>query len=142
MTFFPEINFSQTVSNAKRKLKEYPRWKRIANDFGVQKVTATYSFEPRQLFGKPSKPVEYLAINRVTAIDELEAIEHAVSSILNLEYRKILIDKYLLTYPKEDYVIYRELGYEKTQYYDMLGKALVAFAEIYRSGQIIVETEK
>ncbi|MGV3416137.1 ArpU family transcriptional regulator, partial [Streptococcus agalactiae] len=29
MTFFPEINIQKTKSNAKRKLREYPRWRRI-----------------------------------------------------------------------------------------------------------------
>ncbi|HEQ3678279.1 TPA: ArpU family transcriptional regulator, partial [Streptococcus pyogenes] len=36
MTFFPEINIQKTKSNAKRKLREYPRWRRIANDVDTQ----------------------------------------------------------------------------------------------------------
>lgn len=86
MTFFPEINIQKTKSNAKRKLREYPRWRRIANDVDTQKVTATYSFEPRQPYGTPSKPVERLALNRVSAEQELDAIERAVNGIFDPEY--------------------------------------------------------
>ncbi|HEP5589437.1 TPA: ArpU family transcriptional regulator, partial [Streptococcus pyogenes] len=109
MTFFPEINIQKTKSNAKRKLREYPRWRRIANDVDTQKVTATYSFEPRQPHGVPSKPVERLALNRVSAEQELDAIEQAVSMILEPERRRILYDKYLAPYKKADKVIYTEL---------------------------------
>ncbi|WP_321538015.1 ArpU family phage packaging/lysis transcriptional regulator, partial [Streptococcus suis] len=75
MTFFPEVDFEKTKANAKRKLKEYPRWRRVANDVDGQKVTAVYTFEPRQTHGNPSRPVERLAINRADAEAELEAIE-------------------------------------------------------------------
>ncbi|MDE7507663.1 ArpU family transcriptional regulator, partial [Streptococcus agalactiae] len=96
----------KTKSNAKRKLREYPRWRRIANDVDTQKVTATYSFEPRQSHGTPSKPVECLALNRVSAEQELEAIEQSVSMILEPEKRRILYDKYLSPYKNADKVIY------------------------------------
>ena len=83
MTFFPEIDAENTKRNAKRKLKEYTRWRRIANDVDGQKVTAMYTFEPRQANGNPSKPVERLAINLVDAESELEAIEYAINNLLN-----------------------------------------------------------
>ncbi|MEE3742572.1 ArpU family phage packaging/lysis transcriptional regulator [Streptococcus dysgalactiae] len=139
MTFFPEIDIKKTKSNAKRKLREYPRWRRIANDVDTQKVTATYSFEPRQPHGVPSKPVERLALNRVSAEQELDAIERAVNGIFDPEYRLILIDKYLLTYPKTDCDIYTKLGYEKSQYYNMLDNALMSFSELYKEGMLLVE---
>ena len=41
---FPEINTEKTKANAKRKLREYPRWRRVANDVDGQKITATYTF--------------------------------------------------------------------------------------------------
>ncbi|MGU7972637.1 ArpU family phage packaging/lysis transcriptional regulator [Streptococcus suis] len=75
MTFFPEINTEKTKANAKRKLREYPRWRRVANDVDGQKVTATYTFEPRQANGNPSRPVERLAINRIDADAEIKALE-------------------------------------------------------------------
>ncbi|HFU4471416.1 TPA: ArpU family phage packaging/lysis transcriptional regulator, partial [Streptococcus suis] len=95
MTFFPEVNIEKTKANAKRKLKEYSRWRRVANDVDGQKVTAVYTFEPRQGHGNPSRPVERLAINQVDAEAELEAIEYAINNLLNPTRRCILYEKYL-----------------------------------------------
>lgn len=76
--------------------------------------------------------MERLALNRVSAEQELDAIERAVNGIFDPEYRLILIDKYLLTYPKTDCDIYTNLGYEKSQYYNMLDNALISFSELYK----------
>ena len=138
MTFFPEINVEKTKRNAKRKLKEYPRWRRVANDVDGQKVTATYTFEPRQAHGDPSRPVERLAINRVDAQAELEAIEYAVGHLFDPMHRKLLNDRYLMAYPKSHFEIREEIGYEKSQYYDMVSNALLAFAELYRGSCLVV----
>ncbi|MEG3244500.1 ArpU family phage packaging/lysis transcriptional regulator [Streptococcus suis] len=137
MTFFPEVNIEKTKANAKRKLKEYPRWRRVANDVDGQKVTATYTFEPRQAHGNPSRPVERLAINKVDAEAELEAIEYAVSHLFDPMHRKLLHERYLIPYPKSHFELREEIGYEKSQYYDMISSALLAFAELYR-GSILV----
>ena len=47
MPFFPEVNESKTKENAKKILKGYLRWRRVANDKEGQRVTTTYSFMPR-----------------------------------------------------------------------------------------------
>ncbi|HFI0306343.1 TPA: ArpU family phage packaging/lysis transcriptional regulator [Streptococcus suis] len=138
MTFFPEIDEKQTIRNAKRKLKEYPRWRRIANDVGEQKVTAVYTFEPRQAHGNPSRPVERLAINKTDAEAELEAIEYAVTHLLDPMHRRMLHDKYMVNCPKTHFEIREEIGYEKSQYYDMISDALLAFAELYRGSCLVV----
>ncbi|MGT2964186.1 ArpU family phage packaging/lysis transcriptional regulator [Streptococcus acidominimus] len=142
MTFFPEIDEKQTIKNAKRKLREYPRWRRIAGDVDGQKVTATYSFEPRQSHGTPSRPVERLAINRVDAEAELEAIEYAVGHLFNLYQRKILYELYLVRHPKSNLELEEELGYEKTRYHEIVNNALLAFAELYRSGSLVALSGK
>ncbi|WP_300784635.1 ArpU family phage packaging/lysis transcriptional regulator [Streptococcus sp. 19428wC2_LYSM12] len=139
MTFFPEIDEKQTIRNAKRKLREYPRWRRIAGDVNGQKVTATYSFEPRQSHGSPSRPVEKLAINRVDAIAELEAIEYAVGHLLDPYHRRILYEKFLRSSPKHDFEIYNDLFMSEGSYYHALSIALIEFAEIYRQGRLLVE---
>ncbi|RFU51108.1 ArpU family transcriptional regulator [Streptococcus chenjunshii] len=136
--FFPEINISKTKANAKRKLREYPRWRRIANDVGEQKVTQVFTFEPKGGHSKPSQPVEQLAIRKVDAESELLAIRQSITGLFEPMHRRILFDKYLAAYPKKDYQIYTELGYERTQYYEMLDNALLAFAELYRSGVLLV----
>lgn len=139
MTFFPEIDEKQTIRNAKRKLREYPRWRRIAGDVDGQKVTATYSFEPRQSHGSPSKPVERLAINRVDAEAELEAIEYAVGRLLDPYHRRILYEKFLCSSHRHDFEIYNDLFMSEGSYYHTLSIALIEFAEIYRQGCLLVE---
>lgn len=137
--FFPEIDINKTKANAKRKLREYPRWKRVAQDVDTQKITATYSFEPRQAHSSPSRPVERLAINRVDAESELEAIENAFNGLFYSEYRRIIYDKFLNPFKKPDREIYTELCMSESTYYDELENALLAFAELYREGVLIVE---
>lgn len=139
MTFFPEIDEKQTIRNAKRKLKEYPRWRRIAGDVDGQKVTATYSFEPRQSHGTPNRPVERLAINRVDAEAEIEAIEYAINKLLNPMHRRILYEKYLSTGKRYDFEIYSGLYLSEASFYIELNDALLSFAEQYRSGCLLVE---
>ena len=139
MTFFPEIDAENTKRNAKRKLKEYPRWRRVANDVDGQKVTAMYTFEPRQANGNPSKPVECLAINRVDAESELEAIEYAINNLLNPTHRRILFEKYLYAGKRYDFEIYSNLYLSEASFYIELNDALLSFAEQYRNGCLLVK---
>lgn len=135
--FFPEIDTEKTKANAKRKLREYPRWREVLGSSFEQKVTQTYTFDLRDKNGSPSKPVERLAIRRVDAIAELDAIEHAVSSIFEAVHRRVLTEKFLTLLPPKDWEIYRELGYERSRFYDIVDAALLAFAEQYRNGCLI-----
>lgn len=137
MTFFPEIDIEKTKANARRKLREYPRWRRVANDVGEQKITASYSFEPKQAMSKPSQPVERLALNKVSAEQELEAIESAVGHLCNLHHRRILYEKFLASTPRHDFEIYNDLFMSEGSYYHALSNALLEFAEVYRSGCLL-----
>lgn len=134
----PPIDKKETIRRVKRKLREYPRWREIACDVPDQKVTQTFTFEPRGGNG-PSRPVENIAIRRVDAMAELEEIEQAVSRLLKPAYRYILFAKYLQNEPELDFVIYTQLGFEKTTYYELLDNALLAFAEQYRDGALVSE---
>ena len=67
MPFFPDINESKTKENAKRILRGYLRWRRVANDIDGQKVTTTYSFMPRSQSSVRISQVEKLAIRKVDA---------------------------------------------------------------------------
>ena len=40
-----EINEKQTIKNAKKKLREYPRWREIAHDSAEQRITANYMYQ-------------------------------------------------------------------------------------------------
>lgn len=140
MTFFPEIDIKKTKSNADKKLSEYLRWILIAGESYEQKVTAVYSFEPRQPHGTPSKPVERLVVNRVSAEQELEAIQSAINRLYNPIHRVILIERYI--YQTKDIDIAEKIGYERTQYYSIMDNALIAFAHSYKNGVLIEEIGK
>ena len=81
MPFFPEINEAKTKENAKKIFTGYPRWRRVDNDKNGQKVTTTYSFMPRNPGSDTTSQVEKLAIRKVDAELELDAIEQAVSEL-------------------------------------------------------------
>lgn len=135
MPFFPEINESKTRENAKKILRGYPRWRRVANDKDGQKVTPTYSFMPRNPSSDTTSQIEKLAIRKVDAEMELDAIEQAVSELHDPYYRRILFEKYLDKYRKKDQTIYTALSISESSYYETLDKALLAFAELYRNGE-------
>nr|DAX91073.1 MAG TPA: transcriptional regulator [Caudoviricetes sp.] len=134
----PEINEKKTIRKAKAKLREYPKWREIACDEAIQKVTQEFTFEVRGASG-PSRPVENLAIRRVDAVTELEEIEQAVSRMFNPAYRFILYSRFLKNIPDSAYLIYTELGIEKTRYQELLDRALLAFAWQYRNAALVCE---
>ena len=131
----PEINEKRTIRKAKAKLREYPKWREIACDEAIQKVTQEFTFE----ISGPNRPIENLAIRRVDALSELEEIEQAVSRLFNPTYRFILYSRFLKNVPDSAYVIYTELGIEKTRYQELLDRALLAFAWQYRSAVLVCE---
>lgn len=135
MPFFPDINEIKTKENAKRILKGYPRWRRVANDTDGQRVTTTYSFMPRNPLSGRDSQVEKLAIRKVDAEIELDAIEQAVSRLHDPLYRRILFEKYLQWNCKKDETIAMDLSLSESSYYDILDKSLMAFAELYRNGE-------
>ena len=135
MPFFPDINEAKTKENAKRILRGYPRWRRVANDTDGQKVTTTYSFMPRNPSSVRDSQVEKLAIRKVDAEIELDAIEQAVSRLHDPLYRRILFEKYLQWNCKKDETIAMDLSLSESSYYDILDRALMAFAELYRNGE-------
>lgn len=141
MPFFPDINEAKTKENAKKILKGYPRWRRVANDTEGQRVTTTYSFMPRNPSSGRNSQVEKLAIRKVDAELELDAIEQAVSNLHDPLYRRILFEKYLQWDCKKDEVISRDLAISESSYYDILEKALMAFAELYRNGEQVENLE-
>lgn len=139
--FLPEIDIKATKANAKRKLREYPRWKRLANDSNGQHITASYSFEPRQKNLAPNRAVERLAINKVDAENELEAIEQAVTGISEQELREIICKKYLSPYKITDKEIYNDMLCSETYLYNRVQEAVINFAELYRAGELVIWEE-
>ena len=79
-----EINEKETIKNAKKKLREYPRWREIAHDSAEQRITANYTFEPRSKSNHRSNIIETLALRRMDAMNELEAMrKHTETSLIN-----------------------------------------------------------
>ena len=129
-----EINEKETIKNAKKKLREYPRWREIAHDSAEQRITANYTFEPRS---KNNNLVETLAVRRMSAINELEAIEEAHRNIVDKRYRVIIYRRFLQHPPAPNWVIGQELGYARTRFQELVNLACLAFAENYRNGELV-----
>ncbi|MFQ8724160.1 MAG: ArpU family phage packaging/lysis transcriptional regulator [Streptococcus thermophilus] len=134
----PEIDEKATIKRCKRKLREYSRWREIAHDSAEQKITQEFTFMPRG-GSVVSRPVENIAVRRVDAMNELEAIEQAVSGLYRPDYRRILIEKYLAYPPKPNWQIAQSIGFERTAFQELLNNSILAFAELYRDGRLIVE---
>lgn len=78
--------------NAIRKLKEFHRWQRIANSLDL-------SYNERYQFDIEYHPTrrEHFEISRECALEELNAIKYAINQLSKIEYRKILIECYLIS---------------------------------------------
>ncbi|MEX5397070.1 ArpU family phage packaging/lysis transcriptional regulator [Streptococcus sp. ZJ93] len=121
---------------AKRKLKEFERWQRIAQDDSIRYSDEYILQAERGEF----QPVERLEINRETARQELNAIKSAINSIGDIRQRQILILNYLERKPveqvrqivKSKYQPYEAI--KKSQYNNLKNAALLAFAKQYRNG--------
>lgn len=131
------INEKQTVKNVKKKLREYPRWREVARDSAEQRITANYTFEPRSKSYNRSNIVETLAVRRIDAMNELEAIEEAHRNIIDERYRVIIYRRFLQSPPVPNWVIGQELGYARTKFQELVNEACLAFAENYRNGELV-----
>ena len=131
------INEKQTIKNVKKKLREYPRWREVARDSAEQRITANYTFEPRSKSHNRSNIVETLAVRRVDAMNELEAIEEAHRNIIDERYRELLSIAFLQHPPAPNWFIGQELGYARTRFQELVNLACLAFAENYRNGELL-----
>lgn len=115
--------------NAIRKLKEFHRWQRIANSLNL-------TYNERYQFDIDYHPTrrKHLEISRECALEELDAIKHAVNQLSKIEYRKILIECYLFGEKKSQQDIIAELNRSQSWYYETKKKALLEFVEFYRDG--------
>ena len=132
------IDEKKTRKEAIKVLKKYSRLRRIAGEEYAPKITISYSLEPRSSSGQVSKQVENMVVRRVSAQQDLEVIAKAINSLSNLEYTRILIERYCRKNRREDYSIYSELGYSSSEYYRILNKALLEFAESYQARDLLV----
>ena len=123
------IDEKKTRKEAIKVLKKYSRLRRIAGEEYAPKITISYSLEPRSSSGKTSKQVESMVVRRVSAQQDLELIAKAINN---------LSERYCRNKKREDYSIYSELGYSSSEYYRILNKALLEFAESYQASNLLV----
>ena len=138
MRLFKEIDKSLTKQNAYEVLSLYRRYSRMAGEEYTPKITATYSLEPKATSFSNSKQTETQVTRRVAAWDEMQAITKAINRIIDPYVRQILIEKYFKWQIKSDYIIYTELGYSESEFYRMLERGTLEFAENYRNGSLLV----
>lgn len=118
--------------NAIRKLKEFHRWQRIANSLDL-------SYNERYQFDIKYHPTrrEHLEISRECALEELDAIKYAINQLSKIDYRKILIECYLISEKKTQQDIIAELNKSQSWYYETKKRALLEFVQSYRNGVLI-----
>ena len=131
------IDEKKTRKEAIKVLKKYSRLRRIAGEEYAPKITISYSLEPRPSSGQTSKQVESMVLRRVSAQQDLELIAKAINNLSDMEYTRILVERYCRK-KREDYSIYSELGYSSSEYYRILNKALLEFAESYQASNLLV----
>ncbi|VGV88925.1 phage transcriptional regulator, ArpU family protein [Streptococcus pyogenes] len=117
--------------NAIRKLKEFHRWQRIANSLDLT-YNELYQFDIEY---HPTRR-KYLEISRECALEELDAIRYAINQLSKIEYRKILIECYLISEKKPQQDIMEELKRSQSWYYETKKRALLEFVEFYRDGAL------
>ncbi|MGO5954136.1 ArpU family phage packaging/lysis transcriptional regulator [Streptococcus pyogenes] len=115
--------------NAIRKLKEFHRWQRIANSLDLT-YTELSQFDIEY---HPTRR-KHLEISRECALEELNAIRYAINQLSKIEYRKILIECYLIGEKKPQQDIMEELKRSQSWYYETKKRALLEFVEFYRDG--------
>lgn len=79
-----------------------------------------------------------MVLRRVSAQQDLELIAKAINNLSDMEYTRILIERYCRKKRREDYSIYSELGYSSSEHYRILNKALLEFAESYQASNLLV----
>lgn len=95
--------------NAIRKLKKFHRWQRVANSFNL-------TYNKRYKITSTSR--KRLEISRECALEELDAIKHAINKLSKLEYRKILIECYLISEKKPQQDIVEQLNKNQSWHYE------------------------
>lgn len=115
------LNNRVTVDGANRVLKEYRKAKRLAAD------EIDFEYKSRSQIGSLS----------LHALEQLTYLDEALSN-LKEEQKAIIVMRYVQPEEISDIEIYYSLGYSEATYYRRLNKALIGFAEVYKSGELLV----
>lgn len=117
--------------NAVRKLNEFRKWQNISGRFEI-KYDSNFILELNCSSNPPYKRRNKLSINRECALEELNAIMHAVNCISARALRQILILNYLISDKPKNYEVYSVMGKSESWYYPKKKQALEEFSKYYR----------
>lgn len=132
---FNEIDEEITRRNVNALLSKYHAVKRMAGSYN-QKITASYSFEPKSYTGVTSDKVGDAVGRKMKAEEILHEIHEAINC-LQQESRQYLYFKYIQESTQYDYQIYERLHIGKDTYYRRIKKAQLEFAEAFKGGELI-----
>lgn len=138
MRLFDDIHNGKTKGNAHLVLKGYRRLARIAGEEYSPQLTATHTLEPKSFSGSPNKYTESAVVRRVSAQQDLELISKAINGMSDMELSRLLIERYCRKQKRRDKEIYMDMGYSESEFYRVLGHALLEFAECYHNGELLV----
>ncbi|HGK8470233.1 TPA: ArpU family phage packaging/lysis transcriptional regulator, partial [Streptococcus pyogenes] len=80
---------------------------------------------------------KHLEISRECALEELDAIKHAINQLSKVEYRQILIECYLISEKLSNQEIMTKLNRSESWYYETKKRALLEFVKKYRDGCLL-----
>lgn len=130
---FPEVNEKATKDKVDSLLKNYHKIRRLSSMTIEQKVTATYSLDPKTFTDMNSSAIESGSIKKLDAVSLYRDINAAINT-LDVYSRKRIYDKYINSTRFYDYEVYSAKNISEATYYREIGKAMIEFAEDFQSG--------
>lgn len=130
---FPEVYEKATKDKVDSLLKNYHKIRRLSGMPIEQKVTATYSLDPKTFTDMNSSAIESGSIKKLDAVSLYRDINAAINT-LDVYSRKRIYDKYINSTRFYDYEVYSAKNISEATYYREVGKAMIEFAEDFQSG--------
>lgn len=134
---FPEVNEKATKDKVDSLLKNYHKIRRLSGMPIEQKVTATYSLDPKTFTDMNSSAIESGSIKKLDAVSLYRDINAAINT-LDVYSRKRIYDKYINSIRFYDYEVYSAKNISEATYYREVGKAMIEFAETFQGGSLLV----
>ena len=129
-----EVDFYQTRKNARKVLKKFRRYERIAGAALIDVRSPIISDMPKKTSNENG--TEKAMLHLINAEAERDAIIAGLMS-LRLTNRQVLYYTFCSKDPFSNQRIADELGYSVRQIERMKSEALVEFAESYKRGKLI-----
>lgn len=133
---FPKVNEQATKIKVDELLSKYHSIRRIAGMVD-QKVTATFSIEPKSFTGTNSDAIGGAVATKIDMAPLYNDITKAINS-LDAYSRKRIFDKYINGTRHYDYEVYHNENISEATYYREVGKAMIEFAEAFQNGSLLV----